>query len=210
MLKMNNVFKSVAAVCAACAMIVGCDFIKTLPTDEQMTNAATAIGTAAGFVANALDIDATARAAVIDIVGKVETSVPETNQTFATAWTSIAQQHVAKLIEEKKLDAAKGQLVVMAFTTAVDGIDYVFEVRYPEAKQHKNLVLAAANGFCKGFLLSFKKDTSTMAAPVASQSGYDVKAYEWLKQRSDKRMSNIVPVVSKPAAVATPSSAVKK
>lgn len=203
MLKMNNLFKSVAVFCAACAMVVGCDFIKTLPTDEQMTNAAKAIGTAAGLVANAVDIDATARVVVVDIVSKVESSVPETNQTFAAAWTPIAQQHVAKLVEDKKLDAAQGQLVVMAFTTAVDGIDYVFDVRYPEAKQHKNLVSAATHGFCTGFLSAFKKDTSTMmsAAPVASQSRYDAKAYEWLKERSDKRFAKIVKIVAKPTAV---------
>ena len=70
-----------------------------------------------------------------------------------------------------KLRAAIAKVAVSA---ATKGIDYLFDVKYPKAKEYKELVDAAIRGFTTGFLSTFS-DTVR-----AVQLDYDKDAYEYL------------------------------
>lgn len=167
----------VGAIASMMAVATGC---KSVPTDSQMFTTAYAVGAAAGLVADMTKIDDTSRNAIIDIMNEVESCVPETNQTFTAAWTPIAERHIAKLIEEGKLDLGQGILVAKTFNVAVNGIDYLFEVRFPKAKQYQDIVSAATHGFCGGFLATFKPANNMMSI---SNVTYDVEAYDFLKAK---------------------------
>lgn len=131
-------------------LIGGC---KSVPTPEAMYRISSACGTAAGLIVNETKITAEGKAALIEVVQDVRTSVPKTNETFTAAWTPIAQKHVDELISKGKLDKGEGLIVMQAFGVATLGIDYVFE-RYPEAKQYEQLVSAATDGFTYSLLSS--------------------------------------------------------
>lgn len=197
---MNKVSKFVAAIALALGFgTVGC---KSLPTSESMYTTTHAIGVATGMVANGTEIDDASRNAVCDIVNEVAKCIPDTNETFSAAWTPIAKEHTDKLIAEGKLSTTQGVLVMQAFSIAVSGIDYVFEVRYPNAKQYKELVSASVNGFTDGFLTVFK------SVDVSNQRGrsviFDIEAYEWLKSANltKAKPNRFVWVVAKPQSTA--------
>lgn len=169
-----------AAIMAVC---VGC---KSVPTDGQMYTASYAIGVSAGLVANMTKIDDASRNAVIEIMNKVDSCIPATNETFSAAWTPIAAEHIAKLVEEGKIDAGQGILIAKTFEVAVNGIDYLFNVRFPKARQYQELVEAATHGFCGGFLTVFKSANSSMGFSSSSSATYDVEAYDYLKAKCRK------------------------
>lgn len=170
-----------AAALAAC--VVGC---KSMPTTDTMYSCSFAIGVSAGMVANGCKIDDTARNEVIEIVEVVREVVPETNQTFAAAWTPIAKAHTDALIAEGKIDAAQGQVIMAAFNAVVVGIDYVF-YRYPTAKQYQELTSAAIDGFADGFLLVFKPVNEDEAkgedACANGSCVYDAQALKAIRNR---------------------------
>jgi len=165
-----------AALAVVCAVFVGC---KTVPTTEDIYSTSYAVGVSAGLVCNMTKIDDTSRNAVIDIMNEVQQCVPATNQTFEAAWTPIAKSHVAQLIADGKIDKGQGDLILALFGLAVKGIDYIFEVRYPQAKQYRDLTVAAVDGFIGGFLTVFKPANVTDARGTVL---YDAEAYEYLKQ----------------------------
>lgn len=170
--------KMIGIAClAACAAFTGC---KSIPTMENMYAMSYTIGAAAGMVANETGIDEDARDAVVGIVGVVSRCTPETNQTFEAAWTPIAQEHADRLVADGKIDAAQSALVMSAFSLVVKGIDYIFDVRYPKARQYRELVAAAVDGFSNGFLIVFKPADQTAKSP-GSRICYDVEAYEHLQ-----------------------------
>ena len=171
---MKKLMTIVYAAMMAC--LVGC---KTIPTVDSMTTTSTAIGYAAGVVATQTSINDKSRLVVIDIVNKVCETIPASNQTFETVWMPIAKEHVQTLVDESKIDAVQGQLIIGAFKTACDGIDYLFEVRYPKAKEYQELVSAAVHGFSNGFLTTF----APVNALSAQKIEYDVDAYNYLTSR---------------------------
>lgn len=166
-------FGIMAAVMAAC--IVGCE---SRPTPDSMTATSRSIGAAAALVANQSKIDDKSRNAVIDIIKKVEVCIPQTNETFETAWTPIAESHIAQLKSNKTINDGQAMLISCAFSTAVKGIDYLFSVRYPEAREYQELVEAATHGFCDGFLTYFKP--ATVGFAVGAKAEYDEDAYKYL------------------------------
>lgn len=177
--KFKKFFCSIAGVvvCAAMAMTtVGC---KSIPTDDQMYRTSYAIGVATGMVAGETKIDDVTRNAVCDIVNIVAYCVPETNETFEAAWMPKAQAHIAKLVEEGKLDPVQARMVETVFSVVVQGIDYVFEYRFPKAKTYKELVSAAVGGFSDGFLLVFKPADGFFSTRYAER--FDLDAYRWIK-----------------------------
>ena len=101
-------------------MFTGC---KSVPTPEVMKSTATAVGAAAGLVANETKIDDKTRNAVISIVEEVAKVTPAQGQSFEAAWTPVAKEVVAKLIADGKLDEGQGQLALIAFSVAAKGID---------------------------------------------------------------------------------------
>ena len=153
-------------------------FVGCTPTEEQVKQTATAIGYAAGLVANETPIKDDARNAIVEIMGEVRACVPAEGQSFVDAWTPVIKEKVAKFVEAGKIDAATGEIVVTACVLAAKGVDYLFDVRYPKAKQYAELVAAGASGAIDGFLRAFKPVDAKLGA---EKPKYDKKAYEWLK-----------------------------
>jgi len=169
---MKKFWYSIAAAIAV--TIVGC---KTLPTVERMFENSRLIGMTTAMVANSIKTDDTCRNAIIEIVSKVQYCIPQTNETFETAWTPIAEQHVQKLFDDNVIDKEQGEIILCAFKTVVKGIDYVMNVRYPQARQYQELTEAAIHGFCLGFLTDYKP-ANMMSASTAHE--YDEAAYKYL------------------------------
>lgn len=171
--------KVIGIACAAvCAAFVGC---QSVPSAEQMYTVSHMIGASAGLVAD--NMDTNVHSTVEEIVKIVAEVTPETNQTFEAAWTPIAQKHVDELVEAGKLTKEQGTLVMSSFVVVVKGIDYVFENRYPEARQYKELVASAINGFTKGFLATFNSgstEESQKGRAVHTRVEYDNAAWEYL------------------------------
>ena len=157
---------------ALAVFCVGCE--PKLPTPEKMETTSKAVGVAAGMIANQFKIDADVRAAIKEVMQKVAEVTPAADQSFTDAWTPVAEEVLAKLVADGKLTEEQSAIAKMAFQVATKGIDYVFDVKYPKAKEVKELVDAAIRGFTDGFLSVFS-DTMK-AAPV----DYDKDAYEYL------------------------------
>lgn len=192
LMEMKKTRRSLLAMLAAAAVFAGCTSNSELPTPSQMASAAKAVGAAAGMVANASKIEASQRDVVREIIAEAQKCVPATNQTFAQAWTPIAAEKTAKLVTDKKLTDAQAVLVQSAFAVAVDGVDYIFNVRYPDAKTRLDLLNSAATGFCEGFLSTFKASSTPVAAsPDAAKPGYDVGAYDWLVAKQKAKQTAI-------------------
>lgn len=175
--------KIMAAVAAATT--IACTGCKTLPTAEVMKSTATSIGYAAGLVANETKINDKARNTIVAIVGDVSSVVPEKGQSFEDAWTPVAKVIVAKLIAEGKIDEGIGNISLAAFGIAVKGIDYIFDIRYPKAREYEELVAAAVSGFTEGFLTTFKPVDGTDAKGIKYKA--DEEAYDWLKKKFKKQ-----------------------
>lgn len=173
--------KMFVVLCVALGITcVGC---KSLPSNDVMYTTTYAIGVSTGMVANQTKIDDATRNATCEIMGIVQTCVPETNETFQVAWMEKAEKHVADLIKAEKLNEAQGKMVLTVFSLACQGLDYIFEVRYPNAKQYKELVSAAINGFTGGFLTVFKPVNVETCVDCGERGmTFDVNAYNWLMQ----------------------------
>lgn len=166
--KMMAAFAVGAMACAGC---------KSLPTAEAMNTTATSIGYAAGLVANETKIDDKARNTIVEIVTEVSKVVPAKGQSFEEAWTPVAKELVAKSIAEGKIDDGIGVVSLAAFGVAVKGIDYIFDVRYPKAREYGELVAAAMSGFTDGFLTTFKPVNDARGKTLEP----DKEALKWLK-----------------------------
>ena len=156
----------------ALAAIVGCT-----PSEEQIKNTATAIGYAAGLVANETPIKDEARNAVVEVLNEVRSCIPAEGQSFAQAWEPVIKSKVAELVAAGKIDAATGELVTSVALMAAKGVDYLFDVRFPEAKQYAELVAAGASGAIDGFLTVFKPVDAKSATTIER----DEEAYKWFK-----------------------------
>ena len=163
---------TIGLLAAALAVVVGCK-----PTVEQMKTTATAVGYAAGLVANETPIKDDARNAIVEILGDVRSCVPAEGQTFSDAWTPVIKSKVAEFVASGKIDAATGELVTAAAVMAAKGVDYLFDVRYPDARQYEELVAAGVSGAVDGFLAAFKPVNAKLVAQE-----YDKKAYEYFKK----------------------------
>lgn len=170
---MKNVLMTIVAAFAV--VFSGC---KQIPSVETMETTATAVGKAAGYVANQTKIDDKSRTVVIEIVTKAAEVTPAKDQTFVDAWTPIAKEITDKLIAEGKIDQGQALLINGAFGVACRGLDYLFTVRYPKAKEAQNLVSAAIKGFTTGFLTVFKPVNGAVSATASGD--FDKEAYEYL------------------------------
>lgn len=154
--------------------MVGCD--NELPTADKINGVATAIGRTAGYACEFAKTKTAVKTGIIQVLDVISTVVPTEGQTFSQAWTSIIAEELQKLVSTGKLDAAGAQVAKTALNVACDGIDYVF-VRYPNAKNVKELVSSASTGFINGF-----KSVVTLAAG-AEKPEIDEEAYKYLKSR---------------------------
>lgn len=170
---MKNILMTIVAALAM--LFAGCT---KEPTVEEMTTTSTAVGRAAGFVANQTKIDDKSRGVVIEIVTKASEVTPKEDQSFVDAWSPIAKEVTDKLVAEGKIDQGQAILVNGAFAVACKGLDYLVTVRYPKVKKYENLVSAGVKGFTGGFLEVFKPANKSVSAP--NDGDYDKKAYEYL------------------------------
>lgn len=174
--------KMCAGVLATAIMV--CPGCKSLPTADVMRATATSIGYAAGIVANETKIDDKARNTIVEVMNAVAIVVPQEGQTFDEAWTPAAKGIVAKLIAAGKIDERGGTIALTAFGVAVKGVDYIFTVRYPKAREYEELVAAAVSGFADGFLTVFKPVDGEEAKSAKIKA--DEAAYKWLKANANE------------------------
>lgn len=164
-----------AAILALATLFCGC---ASVPSVETMNAVATSIGVTSGTVCGMTKIDDASRNAVVEIMTAVDKCVPTNGQSFASAWTPVAKEHIQKLVADKKLDEGQAVLVEGAFGVACNGIDYLFDVRFPKAKEYKELVETAVHGFTGGFLSVFKPADAVSAQKCAAN--IDKEAYDYL------------------------------
>lgn len=165
----------------ALPLVGGC---KSPMTVETMYNVSLSIGFTSGVIANQIKIEPDVRNSVIEILNIVHSTMPKVDETFEQAWMPIAERHIQLLVEAKKLTEKEGELVKAVFTVIVKGIDYVF-IRYPKAKEISELVKAAADGFCTGFLQEFKPENEKVLG--AARGSFDMEAYHYIKRAAKVR-----------------------
>lgn len=173
---------AMCSLALALAMLMGCT-----PSAEQIKNTATAIGYAAGLVANQTEIKDDARNAIVEVLNEVRGCIPAEGQSFADAWEPVIKSKVEELVAAGKINAATGELVKTVALMAAKGVDYLFEVRFPQARQYADLVAAGASGAIDGFLTVFKPvdcDDCTPKARAAKE--YDKEAYEYFQKNWKK------------------------
>ena len=164
---------AMCSLALALAMLMGCT-----PSAEQIKNTATAIGYAAGLVANQTEIKDDARNAIVEVLNEVRGCIPAEGQSFVDAWEPVIKSKVEELVAAGKINAATGELVKTVALMAAKGVDYLFDVRFPKAKQYAELVAAGASGAIDGFLTVFKPVDARDATTIE----YDKDAYEFFKK----------------------------
>lgn len=173
---MKKILMCIAALATVC--FSGCT-----PTAEQINKTASSIGYAAGLVANKVNIKDDARNAIVSVLNDVRGCIPAKGQSFADAWKPVIEAKVAELVEADKIDAGTGEIVKAIANMAAQAVDYMFDVRFPKAKQYEELVRAGVSGALDGFLAVFKPvncDDCTPKARAAKE--YDKEAYEYFQK----------------------------
>lgn len=165
----------VAAVIAFC--MTGC---KKDVTPESINAVATVIGRTAGYACELSKTKAEVKESIIKVLDIASAAVPTNGQTFVEAWTPIIDTELAKLVKESKLDEAGAKVAKIALGIACEGIDYVF-IKYPKAKEGKDLVGAAVKGFVTGF-----KSVVSMKAGTEEKFEIDEDAMKYLKEKMAK------------------------
>lgn len=180
--------KKVMIGLATLAMVAGCT-----PSAEQINATATAIGYAAGLVANQTKIKDDARNALVSVLNDVRGCIPADGQSFTDAWTPVIKAKVAEFIAAGKINEATGAIVTSVAIMAAQAVDYFFDVRFQEAKKYEELVRAGASGVLDGFLAVFKpvngsdcEDCDDCTLRSKSRKDYDKEAYEWFKANLKK------------------------
>lgn len=177
---MKKLYYSFAVLGLALGIVgLGC---KSIPSNDAMYSTSYAIGVASGMVAQETSLDKETSSVICDIFEIVSECTPETNLTFSSSWTPLAKTHIDKLIADGKLTKAQGVLVEKTFGVLVTGIDYIFEVRFPNAKQYKDIVSAAIKGFTKGCITVMRNSGEERGLEGAIV--VDLKAYKWIKKNS--------------------------
>lgn len=161
---------AMCSLALALAILTGCT-----PSAEQINKTATAIGYAAGLVANQTEIKDDARNAIVEVLGVVRSCVPAEGQTYADAWTPVIKDKVANLVEAGNINQTAAVVVTAVATMSAQSIDYLFE-RYPDARKQESLAKAGVTGALDGFLSTFK--------PVNERGipDYDKEAYEYFQK----------------------------
>ena len=136
------------AFIAAVAVITGC---KHTPATDTVYMVAHAGGTGTALVMNETSLDAGKRTVIRDITKEVRECTPEVGQTLEAAWTPIAQAHTDLLVQEGKIDAATGVVIMAGFKTVMVGVNLP-EARYPQVRADRDLLNAFIAGFTDGFL----------------------------------------------------------
>ena len=172
---MKRIIMSVLAAIMA-IFVAGC---KEEVNVEKITKVATVVGRTAGYACELSKTKQEVKDAIAKVLDITSTIVPTNGQTFVEAWTPVINTEIAKLVEAKKLNETTAQVAKIALGYACEGIDYVF-VKYPKAKEAKDLTTAAVTGFIAGY-----KSVVTFAAGV-DKPEIDEEALKYLKEKMAK------------------------
>lgn len=171
---MKKILISSSCLFALMLAISGCN---TVPTSENAYATSYMIGVSTGMIMNNTDIKNEQRGEIIAILNEVKSIVPEADHSFKESWTPIAESHVSRLIDDGKINQVEGNLILTTFNTVVLGIDYLFDVRYPEYRQYKDINGAAVHGFISGLLDTYREENYALQS---TNKAYDKEAYEFL------------------------------
>ena len=171
---MKTLLMSIAAVGSA-VFIAGCD---DLPTPERMKTISIVVGKTAGYACELSKTKASVKDAIMQVLDIAVTVVPESGQTFTEAWSPIIDAELAKLVVEGKLDEAEVPMTKFALKAATEGLDYIF-VKHPKAKNVKDLVAVAVDGFVAGY-----KSVVTLSGTDAVV--VDEEAYKYITEKLAK------------------------
>lgn len=143
-----------AVVCmvALAGITLGC---KHVPSCDVIYMVAHAGGTGTALVMNETSLDTEKRTVIRDITKEVRECTPEVGQTLEAAWTPIAQAHTDLLVQEGKIDAATGVVIMAGFKTVMVGVN-LLEARYPRIRVDRDLLSAFIAGYTDGFLAKFE------------------------------------------------------
>ena len=170
------------AIAGLSVMFSGCT--KDIPDVDTMKNVATSVGIAAGTVANMAKIDDTSRNAVCEIMNRVRECVPAKDQSFTDCWVPVADTYIKELKDAGKINELQESLIKTGVKAACKGIDYLFDKKYPKAKEVEELVRAATSGFIDGFLTVFKPVDSDSAEKAKAKMDKD--AFEYISKEMKK------------------------
>ena len=172
---MKKIIMSVLAAIMA-IFVAGC---KEEVSVEKITKVATVVGRTAGYACELSKTKHEVKDAIAKVLDITSTIVPTNSQTFVEAWTPIIEKELNSLVEAGKINAADAHIAKIALGVACEGIDYVF-VKYPKAKEAKDLTTAAVTGFIAGY-----KSVVTLAAN-ANKPEIDEEALKYLKEKMAK------------------------
>ena len=165
-------FAAVVCMVAIAEVVTGC---RSIPTADTVYMVAHAGGTGTALVMNETSLDAAKRTIIRDITKEVRECTPEVGQTLEAAWTPIAQAHTDLLVQEGKIDAATGVVIMAGFKTVMVGVN-LLEARYPQIRADRDLLSAFIAGFTDGFLAKFvvePADSCDDCTVKATQLGLD-------------------------------------
>jgi len=165
-------------IAVATAVITGCK-TTTPPSVESVVKLGTAAGYTTAYVLNTkANIDDNTRNAIVDVVTKLNSVVPETNETFAVKWTPLARE-----VLDAYRDKSGNALPEPTKEVAIDVFSYVtnvldFYVDKKGYRQYQDIVSVWSNSFCDSFLAGFKKSEAFAAS--RRNADFDQEVYEEL------------------------------
>ena len=170
-MKATKTIMALAAI-ASTMFITGCD---DLPTQEKMKSISIVIGKTAGYACELAKTKEEVKDGILAVLDVAATVVPNEKQTFTEAWTPVIDDELKKLVEKGKIEEGEVAIAKLALSAATEGIDYVF-VKYPKARDVKELVSTATEGFVNGFksVVAFARDV---------KPDIDEEAYKYIKAR---------------------------
>lgn len=166
------ILAAVVCMVALAEVALGC---KNVPSCDVIYMVAHAGGTGTALVMNETKLDTEKRTIIRDITKEVRECTPEVGQTLEAAWSPIAQAHTDLLVQEGKIDAATGVVIMSGFKTVMVGVN-LLEARYPQIRADRDLLSAFIAGFTDGFLAKFVVECEDCCddCPVkATQLGLD-------------------------------------
>lgn len=179
---MINKFKSLVACFMAALMsmfIVGCNETDKLPTVEKITAVSTVVGRTAGYACELSKTKTEVKQSISQVLDVVSAVVPEAGKTFTETWTPVIDVELNKLVEAKKIDASGAAVAKVALKAATEGLDYLFTVKFPKAKDVKELVGAATTAFIDGY----RSVVTTALAAEKAAPELDEDALKYIKTK---------------------------
>jgi hypothetical protein len=161
---------------ALATALTGCK-TTTPPSVESVVKLGTAVGYTTAYVLNTkANIDANTRATILDVVTKLNSVVPNTNETFSAKWTPIAKEAL-----DAYRDNSGNAIPEPTKALTLDVFGYVasvldFYVDKKGYRQYKDIVSVWSNSFCDSFLAAFGKSEAFAASRKNEE--FDREIYE--------------------------------